>query len=286
MKYPSLLFAVLITLSSCKQEEKPTATAEQPKTAIVKEVAATPGKIQVLNFATFHMGSTSDATSTEFDENDQKNQKDAKAISTMIAQFKPTIICVEVPWEKNESLDQEYKAFLANPEKPTTYYGEVGLVAFEVGRLSKLTKIYGIDHKMGYNYMIGQEIENAIDPKTHDAYYADPFKSTPELAVNMDSLSLLDKLKLTNNPTFLDFLITVNADMLAFAGTENGFEGADEAAKYYQRNLRIYSNLNRIPMTQDDRVFILSGGSHTAFLNEFMNRSPKYETVDVFDYLK
>ena len=65
-----------------------------------------------------------------------------------------------------------------------------------------------------------------------------------------------------------------------------GFEGADEAAKYYQRNLRIYSNLNRIPMTNEDRVFILSGGSHTAFLNEFMKRSPKYEVVNTMDYLK
>ncbi len=74
--------------------------------------------------------------------------------------------------------------------------------------------------------------------------------------------------------------------MLAFAGTENSFEGADEAAKYYQRNLRIYSNLNRIQMTTDDRVFILSGGSYTAFLGEFMGRSPKYETVNVMDYLK
>ncbi len=286
MKLKLLLFAGFIALSSCKEEKKPTATTEEMETVVVKEVATTSQKIQVLNFATFHMGSTSDATSTKFDENNQKNQQDAKAISAMIAQFKPTIICVEVPWEKNESLDQEYQAFLAAPEKPTTYYGEVGLVAFEVGRLSNLSKIYGIDHKMSYNYMIGQEIENAIDPKTHDEYYADPFKSTPELAVNMDSLPLLDKLKLTNDPTFLDFLITVNTDMLAFAGTEDGFEGADEAAKYYQRNLRIYSNLNRIPMTKDDRVFILSGGSHTAFLNEFMNRSPKFETVDVFDYLK
>ncbi len=288
MKSKILLLAGLIALSSCKEavEKKTSIATEQTENAVVKEGTAIPQKIQVLNFATFHMGTTTDESSTEFDENDQKNQQDAKAIASMIAQFKPTIICVEVPWEKNEALDEKYQAFLAAPEKPTTYYGEVGLVAFEVARLSELSKIYGIDHKMGYNYRIGREIENAIDPKTHDSYYADPFKSTPALAVNMDTLPLLDKLKLMNHPTFLDFLITVNADILAFVGTENGFEGADEAAKYYQRNLRIYSNLNRIPMTQKDRVFILSGGSHTAFLNEFINRSPKYETVDVFEYLK
>ncbi|NHF61319.1 hypothetical protein FK220_018340 [Flavobacteriaceae bacterium TP-CH-4] len=242
-------------------------------------------KIPVLNFATFHMGQTSDANSTEFDENDRKNQEDAKTIAAMIAQFKPTIICVEVPWEENEELNQEYQSYLSNPE-PTTYYGEVGLVAFEVGRLSELARLYGIDHKMGYNYMIGEQIENAIDSTTYKDYFKDPFKFDTELTINLDSLPLLDKLKMMNHPKFLDFLINVNADILAFAGTENGFEGADEAAKYYQRNLRIYSNLNRIPMTVNDRVFVLSGGSHTAFLNEFLNRSPKYGTVDVFQYLK
>ncbi|TMM56331.1 hypothetical protein FEE95_14910 [Maribacter algarum] len=244
-------------------------------------------KVQVLNFATFHihMGATSDATSVDFDENDKKNQNDAKKIAQLISEFKPTIICVEVPWGKNEELDQEYKAYLTNPSKVSTYYGEVGMVAFEVGRLSNLESIYGIDHKMGYNYNIGQEIENTIDSTTYNNYYKNPFAFHSEINVNHDELSLLEKLKLYNNPKFLDFLINVNADMLAFAGSENGFEGADEAAKYYQRNLRIYSNLNRIPMTIKDRVFILSGGSHTAFLGEFMGRSPKYELVDVMDYL-
>lgn len=38
--------------------------------------------------------------------------------------------------------------------------------------------------------------------------------------------------------------------MLTHAGTKYNFEGADEAAKYYQRNLRMYSNLNRIELKE------------------------------------
>lgn len=243
-------------------------------------------KVQVLNFATFHMGSTTDANSVDFDDKNIKNQADAQKIAQLIARFKPTIICVEVPREKNKALNTKYQAYLKNPSKASTYYGEVGLVAFEVGRMSNVAELYGIDHKMGYNYMIADEIVNEIDSTTLNDYYANPFKSTPELNVDENKLSLLDKLKLHNSPKFLDFLIAVNADMLAFAGTENGYEGADEAAKYYHRNLRIYSNLNRIPMTKNDRVFILSGASHTAFLNDFMRRSPKYQIVNTFDYLK
>ena len=41
-----------------------------------------------------------------------------------------------------------------------------------------------------------------------------------------------------------------------------------------------------LKLFKNDRVFILSGGSHTAFLREFMKRDEKYEMVNTFDYLK
>lgn len=285
MRTYGLLILLLFNLA-CKETVPNVADTTKSETlTISNDTKGKLEKVQVLNFATFHMGSTSDANSVDFDENDQKNQRDAKKIAEMISEFKPTIICVEVPWDENEELHKTYQEYLSNPSNVSTYYGEVGMVAFEVGRLSKLKSIFGIDHKMEYNYRIGQEIENAIDSATYNNYYKNPFGFHPEINLNHDELSLLEKLQLYNSPKFLDFLITVNADMLAFAGTETNFEGADEAAKYYQRNLRIYSNLNRLPMTTKDRVFILSGGSHTAFLGEFMRRSPKYEMVNVQDYL-
>lgn len=275
---PLLFFLVLQGCSNHKHPLPPENPAPKPVTT---------NKIKVLNFATFHMGTTSDANSVEFDEKNKKNQEDARKIAQMIARFKPTIICVEVARARQQELNDVYDEYLANPNTPSTYYGEVGLVAFEVGRISKVAKLHAIDHKMSYNYRIGRVLKNnSVDSVTLKAFYANPLKFTPELDVDEDSLSLLEKLKLNNSPAYLDFLITINADILAFAGTENGYEGADEAAKYYQRNLRIYTNLNRIPMTRKDRVFILSGGSHTAFLNEFMKRSPKYEVVDVMTYLK
>jgi len=275
-----IIIISLISLLSCNKNKK------QEDQNTLPPISSNSEKVKVLNFATFHMGTTSDATSVDFDEKDKKNQEDAQKIAQLIAQFKPTIICVETPREKNEELNNRYQNYLNDPSKISTYYGEVGLVAFEVGQIGKIPQLYAIDHKLDYNYMIYDEIVNEIDSITVDEYYANPFKTTPELNVSLDTLSLFDKLKLMNSPKFLDFLIVVNADMLAFAGTENGFEGADEAAKFYQRNLRIYSNINRIPMTKEDRVFILSGGTHTAFLNEFMKRSPKYEVVNTMDYLK
>lgn len=243
-------------------------------------------KIEVLNFGTFHMGFTSDANKTEFDEHDRKNQQRVHAVAKMLSEFKPTVLIVEQEPKHNQKIQKEYSNYVSNPDTVFENPSEIELLAYELGRLSGTERIYGIDHKMGYNYRIGQEIENVVDPEWYNKYYQDPLQFYPTIDVNRDSLSLLNKLKMTNNERFLDFVKAVNADMLTHAGTENGFEGADEAAKYYKRNLRMYSNLNRIDLSEDDRVFILMGSSHTAFFRDFMEGDPKYEMVDTFEYLE
>ena len=243
-------------------------------------------KIPVLNFGTFHMGLTNDENKTEFDEHDRENQKKVHEIAEMLASFKPTVILVERIPESNDALQSEYKEYLRNPNMFFKQPSEIELLAYELGRICNTKRIYGIDHKMSYNYKIGSEIENHIDSTMHDKFYENPTPSFPILKVNRDSLNLLEKLKHTNIDTFLDFLITVNADILTHVGSEKGFEGADEAAKYYQRNLRMYSNLNRIELNKDDRVFILMGASHTAFFRDFMSRSPRYYMVKTSEYLK
>lgn len=270
---------IICILTSCNQK---TAESNSTNSTIISIESE---KIKVLNFATFHMGSTTDANSVNFDEEDKKNQEDAKKIAKIISKFNPTVICVEMPPEDNSELNEKYQEYLTNPDSSPSYYGEISLIAFEVGRLNNINNLYGIDHKLEYNYNINNDLTNKIDSLTFNAFQANPFASIPELNVFEDNLSLMEKLKRINHPKFLDILIIANADMLTFVGSEEGFEGADEATKYYQRNLRIYSNLNRIPLTIKDRVFILSGGSHTAFLNEFMKRSPKYEVVNTLEYL-
>ena len=253
------------------------------------------GKIQVLNFGTFHFGYTPDANQTEFDERSEKAQSEAREIAKMIARFRPTIICVEKNPEKDRDLKKAYQEYLNSPSELSTKDGEISMLAFEVGRLCEVKSVYGIDNQMGYNYSVGDFIEsspdyeNSIDPDTYLQLTNNPFKDYPEIAERAnkyDSLSLLGKLKLINEPLYLEYSINTNADKLLYVGIENGFEGADNAAIFYHRNMKIYSNLNRIKMNRNDRVFNLMGAAHTAFLKEFMDRSPKFEMVNTLKFLQ
>lgn len=285
MKFATILFAGSL-LWACQSADS---QAEAPVNTELSD------KIQVLNFGTFHFGNTNDAHTTSFDEHDTAVHREVRAIAGMIAKFRPTIICVEFTPEKNEKLNARYQSFLENPAELDVRLGEVGMLAFEVGRLSQVPALYGIDHLLGYNYSVGDFIEespdyeNSIDPEIYLELTNHPFKDHPELAereAKYESLSLLEKLKFINEPFYLDQAIVSNADKLMYVGIEDGFEGADNAALFYQRNMRIYSNLNRIKMTKNDRVFILMGAAHTAFLREFMERSPKFELVNTLDFLQ
>lgn len=287
---PLAVVLTVLVLFGCQFKEEQIKVNQED---VVK--AGVQNKIQVLNFGTFHFGYTPDAHKTEFDEEQESSKRAAREVAKLIAQFKPTIIVVEKLPKHDDKLNQAYQEYLQDPSELSTKDGEISMIAFEVGRLSNVKKLYGIDNHMGYNYSVGDyiertpELENSIDPETYLQLTNDPYRDYPEIAERekrFDEMSLLEKLQLYNEPVQLDYSINTNADKLLYVGVEDGFEGADNAAIFYQRNLRIYSNLNRIPMTKDDRVFILMGRAHTAFLREFIKRSPKFEMVDTLKYLE
>lgn len=280
MKNLIFFYVVVFFAISCSQENKKETSNQKTFPNSSSE------KIQILNFGTFHFGYTPDATTVEFDEHNDENKRQAHEIAIKLAEFKPTIILVESEPKLNEETANLYSKYLENPKMKFENPTEVELLAFEIGRLSGTKKIYGIDHQMAYNYNIGEHIDNSVDKIWYDSYFTDPDKFYPELNVTLEGLSLFERLKIMNNNIYLDWMIAENADMLTHAGTDGNFEGADEAAKYYQRNLRMYTEMNRLDIKPTDRIFILMGASHTAFFKDFISRSPKYEMVNTFDYLK
>lgn len=240
--------------------------------------------IPVINMGTFHMGYSNDAHTTEFDEHNKENVRQIHEIARMIAEFKPTVIIVETPPSFNNALQQEYLEYLKNPSMKFEAPSEIELLAYEIGRLSECKRMYGIDFKEGYDYMVHRSIKNMVDSVAFNNYWKmiEAFDAkNPE-----DKMTLFELLKMHNRQEYLDMMINVNADILTHVSSKGKAQGADEAAKFYHRNLVMYSNLNQIQLTKDDRVFILMGAAHTAFFNDFMRRSPKYVLVDIFKYLK
>lgn len=247
-----------------------------------------PGKldtlIPVLNIGTFHMSYTNDAHSLEFDENDRENIRQVHELAKKLAEFRPTVIIVELPPKYNAELLKAYEAYVKKPEMKFEDPSEVELLAYEVGRLSGTKRIFGIDYQESYNYQIGSFFPQSKDIEVYNKYLGQ-MEQYANSSIE-EKLSVGELFQLMNTQAYRDFMITINADILTHVASEGKAQGADEAAKYYHRNLVMYSNLNQVELTKEDRVFILMGASHTAFFHDFLMRSPKYEEINPLLFLK
>ena len=242
--------------------------------------------IPVLNIGTFHMGYTPDATKTEFDEYNKENIRQVHEIAQQIAKFKPTIILVERESYYNKTLANNYQNYLKDQSIKFESPSEIELLAFEVGRLSGTKQIYGIDYQQEYFYQIPYVLKNQHDSLTFKKF-EDLFQENIKTnAINEDKMNVKELLQLNNHPDYLDALINYNADLLTSVSV-NGYPlGTEQASKFYNRNLMMFSNMNAIPITKDDRIFVLMGATHTAYFKDFLRRSPKFIEVNAFDYLK
>ena len=199
--------------------------------------------------------------------------------------FSPTIICVERPPEKQAEIDSDFQDYLAKGE--TKDKGEVALIAFSIAKSLHLHRVYGIDHKLDYDYRAVSKLADSTNNKIFKEYLSSKL-SIFQLFENKkaESLTVTELLRQFNTPEALNELYNLNAGIFPFVATKAGFEGADVAADYYKRNLRIYSNLNKVSIKSSDRILVIMGGSHISFLKEFISKAPFYELVNPNDYLK
>ncbi len=242
--------------------------------------------VPVLNVGTFHMGYTPDANKTAFDERNKENVRSIHEIAKKIAAFRPTIILVEMEPYRNPQLAASYNEYLQNPDMRFENPGEIELLAYEVGRLSGTKQVYGIDYQQEYFYMMQQVLKDPQDTVTYSKYREMIRFNQQRNHIDEKSMKVEELLWLINQPRYLDHLINLNADLLTTV-TAYGYPlGTEQASKYYNRNLMMFSNMNSVPITKDDRIFILMGATHTAFFKDFLRRSPKFIEVNTLDYLK
>lgn len=68
---------------------------------------------------------------------------------------------------------------------------------------------------------------------------------------------------------------------------ENEFFGPDFVTGWwFNRNLRILRNIQKINAKPTDRILVIFGAGHMNLLNLLFDSSPEYKLVKVNDYLK
>ena len=243
-------------------------------------------KAKILLLGTFHITYSNDKHTSSLKEEGFDRPAEFTYLNKQLAKFKPNKIAVEVSPRNQLRLNDDYKKYGKIPNDKLEFHGEITFIAYELARLQGIEMLHAINAPLEYDYESIEKLAESISSTIYQDFMGN---DAQKLVQHMDYLcrneSVLKIHQYLNSDQALDLLITLNADIMTLVNTTGKYEGADMAAAYYQRNLRIFANLNRLQLQPDDRLFILMGASHIAFLKMLINRSPFYELANIEDFL-
>lgn len=68
-------------------------------------------------------------------------------------------------------------------------------------------------------------------------------------------------------------------------GQSDDYPGAERVTGWYNRNLRIFANLQRIAERPDERLLVIIGAGHLPILRHCAQASPECALIEAADYL-
>jgi Family of unknown function (DUF5694) len=251
-------------------------------------------KIKVLTLGTFHFAfHNRDIKKTDkkdqIDILDKKYQSEIENIVAQIAEFKPTIIAIERDPASQYKIDSLYMSYLKGSyQLSREEYEQIG---FRLGKKLGLGKLFCVND-WGMNY---KSIDSLLDNDTI-AYkkFEKFFYNNPDTAITrypkdvFKSKGIKAELQVLNdNSNIQNDLGNYLIGVFKYQTADKDFFGVDfTTGWWFNRNLRIFRNIQKIGTKTTDRILVIYGAGHMNLLNIFFNVSPEYELVKTNDYLK
>ena len=243
-------------------------------------------KIMTLGVFHFHFPNH-DAVKTEEDDKISVLQEPFKSeiisIVKAINEFKPTVIAVEQTSSKQEKINTEYLSYKNN--KFDLPANEVYQLGFRLAKKQNIENIYCIDDFGHFYETINKLFSDSLRYNKFEKYFHEINKKEDLKAPKITSI--IDELLKFNQPDYIDSRLSVYLTGLFKYEEEQGdFTGVDfETSRWYNRNLRIFRNIQRIKVTSDDRILLIIGTEHLSLLNHLFKVSSEYEFISPLPYL-
>jgi hypothetical protein len=251
-----------------------------------------PPQAQVMTLGVFHfaypnLDAVVVAEEDQISVLDEPFQSEIISIAGAIEKFNPTIICVENPPVSQQRIDSLYLLYKAGRLEPRK--NEIFQLGFRIAANLNLPGVYCIDD-MGRHYdNIPEWFRDSARMADFDRYYRNAPDSVYRIPNPTGKVSsIIDELIRKNNPEYIaDRLSVYLLNAFKYEEEPGDFLGVDfETGRWYNRNLRIFRNIQRIPQGPDDRILVIMGSEHLNLLNLFFDISKEYEFVSPLPYLE
>ena len=286
------LFIFCSIFGSCKNESKVVVEKEKNNssnledTFLLKNVQQTP--VMLLgswHFAFYNNDSHKVDDNNKVDYTTPAKQNEIKKVVNSLANYKPTIICVESRNQKK--LDSLFQAYLQG--NYTLKIDEEEQIGFRLAKKLHLKKLYAVDT---YSWLRDsyQEIP-ALDNLWDESQYLDTIsmslwnKKYEKWYTHLDKMltekTVAECLKTYNHPSNLQAFL---GHYLVTLKTKN-HNGPDAyALKWYDRNVRIFNNILKTNPTSEDKILVIYGAGHIPILEQLFIASPQFKLNRPFNY--
>jgi hypothetical protein len=255
-----------------------------------REHSCAANESQIMILGTYHMNNPGlDTYNLKADDVlTDRRQREIDEVLEKLQRFSPTKIAFEGQYNE-DYWTSRYKEYLAG-----TYQlgrNEIEQIAFKLAKRLSHAAIHPVDYEMWMDGRVPAEIADpVIKPNGAQHANAAPVGPPPDWIKQREELF--------KKSTVLEYLRFLNSDearrpdhgsymdMLLPNDTDAPYGHADLVTNWYKRNLRIFTNVNRIATFPGDRILLVIGSGHETILADFARSSSYFCLVSAEDYLK
>jgi len=250
-------------------------------------------KAQILYLGVFHFdypGLDVHQSAHQVDVMAPQRQREIAELVELLARYRPTRIAVEATPDRQPFLDSLYREFHAGRWDPAR--NEIYQLGFRLARRLGHAKVYAVDAER-HPFFVDLAREQ-LEPRAEELFATDRewrerfdrWRSYEDSTAAERGETLRRMFLQMNSPLQINRAhLSYSVGFFKFDGEEGGYLGADFVSGWYNRNLRIFRNLQRITESPGDRILFLVGSGHLPLLHFITQHSPEYDLVEVADYL-
>ncbi len=250
--------------------------------------------IQVLTLGVFHFNfpnldryTISDCN--QIDVLQESYQEEIHKIVEKLAKFGPTAIAIEQASKNQDEVNKAYNKYL--DKEYTLSRNEHEQIGFRLAEKLNLGKLYCVDEWGDFDADVNNLISN--EDKRELNKFTDFVESSPDKNKEFNpkqvfkEKGILAELRELNNPYNIkkslgNYLI----NGFKYENKEKDFLGVKfETGRWFSRNLKIFRNIQRIPLSSNDKILIIYGAGHLNLLNLLFEVSPEFKLIDIKNYI-
>lgn len=259
------------------------------------QIQAQQKNTEVLTLGTFHFDFPNRdfiqiENSNQIDVLNPEYQKEINLIIDKLKEFEPTIIVIEHRPSEQRKIDSLYSDYLKGEYQLKRE--ESQQIGFRIAKEMGVSKLYCVDEWGEFNQQVKNVIfgNDTIENKKFNQYYqknVDASKKYNPKTVFKEEGILSELIRINDPKNIRKTLGNYLIGPFKYESEKGDFFGVNfETGRWFNRNLKIFRNIQRIKTEPNDKILVIFGSGHMSVLNLLFESSPEFELVNANRYLE